>query len=106
MRGVRASLLMLAGCVGLIVASTVPAMAMGQIVRYPVPESYPNFLINGPDGNMWFTNEAGGNVHQGLTKMDHDGRVLAHYSSQDSVEVYSPVVAGDGAIWSIESGQN
>src|SRR5690349_6307836 len=47
-------------CICLLSLSTAPAWAkVGKITEFPVPSGSPEFITAGPDGNLWFTEEAG-----------------------------------------------
>jgi streptogramin lyase len=75
-----------------------PTPAPGTVVEYHKGiTGYPQNIVSGPDGNMWFTETVGGSAWVG--KVTHDG-VVTEYSN---VVIHDPpggIASGsDGNVW-------
>ncbi|TMG18725.1 MAG: hypothetical protein E6I01_01975, partial [Chloroflexi bacterium] len=56
----RRGVAVLIGLVAGMLAGLMPVSAAVLIVEYAIPNSGPNGIVTGPDGNLWFT-DAGNN---------------------------------------------
>jgi len=96
---VAALLLMLAGLT--VPAATSPVAAQA-ITEYPIPtaNSYPFSITAGPDGALWFTENAANKIGRITT-----GGVVTEYPIPTANASPTDIAAGsDGALWFTESG--
>jgi streptogramin lyase len=97
-RTVAAALLM---AIGVLLGWTSSAQAAGSITSYTegLLGSYPQHIVNGPDGNLWFTGGAGS-----IGRITPSGTITSFSSGLSSSSATNDITVGpDGNLWFTDS---
>ena len=80
------------------------AYADPAISEYAIPSSgaYPNHITKGPDGAMWLTDAANGNID----RVDNSGSVIEHQIPISGTFPFDITSGPDGALWFTDIGTN
>ncbi len=91
----------LVACVGLLSLSTAPAWAAaGTVTEFNVPSGTPFGISAGPDGNLWFTDDAGTTAKIGRVST---GGSITEFPLSTASSVSQFITAGpDGNLWFTE----
>jgi streptogramin lyase len=105
----RSKLVMTLALVVMIAAAAIPlsgsitsthAQATVTFTEFPIPtsNSTPNYITKGPDGNLWFTEEAGSKIG----KITPSGKITEFQVSTSQTNLFGITAGPDGNIWFTE----